>query len=350
MEEKKRVDLQIDNLRPTIVQLDEHSMKIKHSLMFAMIDGKVCNAVTNTTSTQMCYICGASCKDFNDLAKMLTRPVKTEHLEFGISVLHGWIRFFECLLHLAYRLPIKKKQARKNKKNDSGVSDKEKVEETKRIIQAQFRERLGLIVDKPKPGFGNSNDGNTARRFFKNAAVSAEITQLDIQLIQKMHNILIVMSSGYEIDVEKFRSYAIDTAKYFVQLYPWYDMPPSVHKFFIHGPEIIKTALLPIGQLTEEAQEARNKDFKKFREHHSRKCSREKSNCDIFNLLLLSSDPVITSKRKLPKKKLTSLPKEALSLLISPSLQLTTESPMDDDAQVDSDCNDADDTDCSDSD
>lgn len=67
-------------------------MKIKHSLMFAMIDGKVCNAVTNTTSTQMCYICGASCKDFNDIAKMLTRPIKTEHLEFGISDLHGWIR------------------------------------------------------------------------------------------------------------------------------------------------------------------------------------------------------------------------------------------------------------------
>ena len=138
-------------------------MKIERSLMFAMIDGKVCNAVTNTTSTQMCYICGDSCKDFNDLAKMLTRSVKTEHLLFGISVLHGWIRSFECLLHVVYRLPIKKKQARKNY---TGVSDKEKVEETKRTIQAQFRGRLGLIVDKPKPGFGNSNDGNTARRFF----------------------------------------------------------------------------------------------------------------------------------------------------------------------------------------
>lgn len=107
---------------------------------------------------------------------------------------------------------------------------------------------------------------------------------------------------------------------------------------------------MPIGQLTEEAQEARNKDFKKFREHHSRKCSREKSNCDIFNLLLLSSDPVITSKRKLPKKKITSLPKEALNLLIPPSLELISESSMDDDTQVDSDRNDADDTDFSDSD
>ncbi|KAF0705555.1 nucleolar transcription factor 1-A-like [Aphis craccivora] len=65
--------------------------------------------------------------------------------------------------------------------------------------------------------------------------------------------------------------------------------------FFIHGPEIIESALLPIGQLTEEAQEARNKDFKRYREHNSRKCSREKTNLDILNLFLLSSDPVIST-------------------------------------------------------
>lgn len=109
VEEKKRIDDQIKDLQPNIVQLDGHNIKVKHSLIFAMIDGKVCNAVTNTTSTQKCYICGATIKEFNDIAKVLTRPIKTENLEFGISVLHGWIRFFECLLHLAYRLPIQKK-------------------------------------------------------------------------------------------------------------------------------------------------------------------------------------------------------------------------------------------------
>lgn len=72
--------------------------------------------------------------------------------------------------------------------------------------------------------------------------------------------------------------------------------------------------------LTEEAQEARNKDFKKYREQYSRKCSREQSNIDVFNLLLLSSDPIITSKRQLPKKKLQSLPPEALHLLQSPCI------------------------------
>jgi hypothetical protein len=34
-------------------------------------------------------------------------------------------------------------------------------------IQNLFREKLGLLIDIPKPGFGTTNDRNTARRFFK---------------------------------------------------------------------------------------------------------------------------------------------------------------------------------------
>jgi hypothetical protein len=40
-------------------------------------------------------------------------------------------------------------------------------------------------------------------------------------------------------------------------------MPPTVHKLLIHGADIIENEVLPIGQLSEVAQEARNKDFKR---------------------------------------------------------------------------------------
>jgi len=118
-----------------------------------------------------------------------------------------------------------------------------------------------------------------------------------------------------------------------------------MHKFFIHGPEIIESALLPIGQLTEEAQEARNKDFKRYREHNSRKCSREKTNLDILNLFLLSSDPVISSKRKLLKKKTQSMPIEALALLKSPDVRVSLQYAKDTDDDDDDDDNDNDDDD-----
>ena len=81
-------------------------------------------------------------------------------------------------------------------------------------------------------------------------------------------------------------------------------MPTSVHKLLIHGAEIVKYALLPIGQLSEDAQESRNKDIKNFRLHHSRKCSRESNMRDIFNRLLSTSDPFLSSIRKLPRDRL----------------------------------------------
>ena len=34
--------------------------------------------------------------------------VKKEHYGFGLSTLHAWVRFFECMLHISYRLDIKK--------------------------------------------------------------------------------------------------------------------------------------------------------------------------------------------------------------------------------------------------
>jgi len=133
---------------------------------------------------------------------------------------------------------------------------------------------------------------------------------------------MVVAASGHEVNLESFQEYTHETARYFVKLYPWYYMPPTIHKFLIHGTEIISNALLPIGQFSEEAQEARNKDFKKYRECYSRKMDRIQIefNQDILNMFLISSDPIISCKRKLPEKKLNTFPNEALSLLKVPEL------------------------------
>ena len=50
------------------------------------------------------------------------------------------------------------------------------MEKRKKQIQDEFLKQLALRIDFPKPGFGSSNDGNTARRFFDNYEKSAEIT------------------------------------------------------------------------------------------------------------------------------------------------------------------------------
>jgi len=77
------------------------------------------------------------------------------------------------------------------------------LKERKIQIQNSIREKLVLIVDIPKPGFGTSNDGNTARRFFKHSNVSADKTGIDHRLIERF-SILQTLSCGYHLNFEKF--------------------------------------------------------------------------------------------------------------------------------------------------
>ena len=110
--------------------------------------------------------------------------------------------------------------------------------------------------------------------FFSNATCTSDITGVNEELIKRFHVILQTMSCGRKINSTKFGEYARKTAELYVSTYYWYYMPASVHKVLIHGENIVSyNAILSLGQLSEDAQEARNKDYKKFSLHHSRKCS-----------------------------------------------------------------------------
>ncbi|XP_072749999.1 uncharacterized protein [Anoplolepis gracilipes] len=273
-----------------------------------MVDNKICNIMTNMQSSMKCYLCGASPKEINDLNLMKKKIVKDEYFSFGLSSLHCWIRCFECLLHISYRINIKTWAVRSE-------SNKREVEQRKSEIQTAFRTRLGFLIDVVKQGKGTSNDGNTARKFFANPKLSATITGLDENLITRFGVLLQVIASGKRINVSKFESYAFKTAEIYISLYPWYYMPVSVHKLLIHGSEIIKNAIVSIGQLSEDAQEANHKYFRKYRENHSRKMSQEQNNEDIFNNLLIASDPIISNSRKLMEQKKKELTEDAKHLL-----------------------------------
>lgn len=171
---------------------------------------------------------------------------------------------------------------------------------------------MGLILDVPKQGSGNTNDGNTARRFFENPILSSKITGVAKNLIKRFSNLLKAISSGFEINSIKFGEYCKETADLYRKIYNWY---PTIHKLLDHGEIIVSTAILPLGFLSEEVQEARNKDCRYFREHNTRKCSRIATNEDLFKRLLVSSDPYITSLRRIPPKKSKQISADVLNLL-----------------------------------
>ena len=75
-------------------------------------------------------------------------------------------------------------------------------------------------------------------------------------------------------------------------------MPQAIHKLLIHSHQVERVKELPIGMLSEEAQENSNKNFKNFRVNFTRKSSRVLTNTNLMRRLLCFSDPVITSHRK----------------------------------------------------
>ncbi|CAH1955005.1 unnamed protein product [Acanthoscelides obtectus] len=217
---EKEIITKIENLIPIEIKTkEEHSYIIEVDMMLTMLDGSVGNVLSETNSTMKCIICGATPKDMNTLAGINRPP------------------------------------------NVRGPENKAIVEANKKRIQAEFRAKLSLIVDKPKSGYGSSNDGNTARIFFHNPQKSSDITGVDRELIEKFAIILGVLASGCAIDMEKFASLLEEARNLYIHLYKWYNMPNTVHKVLVYGCEIIDAFYLPIGELSEDALEARHKEI-----------------------------------------------------------------------------------------
>lgn len=116
----------------------------------------------------------------NDLSKVSAKPENEDAFQYGLCTLHAWIRFMETVLHISYNLSFKKWSA-------TIPENKIKKEEKKKNVQSRFRNELGLHIDKPRQGAGNSNDGNTARRFFSNYQCTANITGVDEELIKRLY-------------------------------------------------------------------------------------------------------------------------------------------------------------------
>lgn len=295
------IQKEISSLTPVSVEINGQVIKVSFQGQFSMIDGKVANAVTDTTSTWKCNICGKISSQFH--LDSDSTNVNENALQFGISPLHARIRFMEYCLHLAYDLKYRLIPGQENTsvKNNTELSNMRKEE--KKRIQDEFKMQLGLIVDRPLQGYGSSNDGNTARRFFEDPETTSLITGINENLLKRFKIILSVINSKKTINVDKFQIFASETKRNIIDLYPWRPMTPTVHKVLDHGKAIIENSMLPLGELTEEAQEARNRDVKDFRLFNTRKCSKIAQNSDLMEYLIISSDPVLYSIRTkwLPK-------------------------------------------------
>lgn len=194
---------------------------------------------------------------------------------------------------------------------------------------------MGLNIDKPKSGgAGNTNDGNTARRAFEDPDLLAKCLGLDNQLLKNFRTILIALSCHLPIVPALFESLCYRTAEIYVSHYAWFPMSATVHKILIHAADIMKNSILPIGMVGEEASKARNKNYKQYRRDHSRKNNRTANLTDIFNRIMDTSDPIVSSlslDSRLKKKRQLPLPEDVRNLLANPTENLPSNSESADD-------------------
>jgi hypothetical protein len=115
-------------------------------------------------------------------------------------------------------------------------------------------------------------------------------------LVQNLATIWGALSCGFDIDAEKFGQLCEETERIYFDEHNgvgWYSLPPTLHKIFKHGKDIIRECPLPIGLTNEEASEANNKYLRSFRFHHTRKTSWKDGIQDLFHRLMDISDPLI---------------------------------------------------------
>lgn len=313
--EKLRIESEIHNFTPIYAEtLSGQSIVSDPRLYLTIIDGKVFNVVTGTSSQLRCACCGATATEFNKLDVVAAKPVNPETLKYGLSPLHAWIRIFEFLLHLGYKNDpaVMKWRVTKNSPEHAVVEDRKKT------IQKEIRDKMSLLVDVVRPNSGTTNDGNTARTALsdKNRQTFAEILGVDMWLVEDLHTILVALSSGLAIDCVRFDELCKSVATKYVQRYKWFYMTVTLHKILMHGRQVIESSPLPIGMLSEQAGESRNKFWRYDREHHTRKLDRKTTILDLFHRALESSDPYLSShslqNRQKEKK---TLPKKVLNLL-----------------------------------
>lgn len=83
---------QIKCLKKTTLNFIGKEVEINHNLILTMMDGKIYNAITSTSS-QTCYVCRTTPKIMNRLDILIGKEVDT--FRFGLFTLHTWIRFKE---------------------------------------------------------------------------------------------------------------------------------------------------------------------------------------------------------------------------------------------------------------
>ena len=287
----------IDDLQPFLYR----STRVRYKLLCTMIDGKVCNAITETKSTRNCNVCKIGPKGINS---SIVPPI-VHHFEFGLPILHSKVNIMNNILNISYRLPFRSQILT--------VAQKSELKVRENVVKEKLKMELGQLIGFVRQGVGSSSTGNRAKAFFHNFETVSNITGIDLEFLRDISQLLHMLSSHEHTNIDDFRRVAGNALDRYNHLYSWYAMSPTLHKVLVHGADIIsflKDDVPSFGMCSEEPMEGCHKLTKHFRTNCARLSKRQWNTFDIFHRLILESDPKISSKRNAFKTIKISLEKD----------------------------------------
>lgn len=224
------------------------------------VDGKVIQKITKKTkSSQSCPICGltpSQFKSFNKLKKTL--KIQNQYLLLGLTPMHTAIRIFEFFIRLGSKMTIKA--------NTATPKTKQYIKEQEKLICELLKQELGINVNVPKTGgVGNSNTGNIAKTALRNYKTFGRIIGVNPILLKKIWVVLCLLNQPKALDVEKLENYLKEIERMYFKEYSWKYPSVALHRFMHHTADVIRCLPLPPGYFSEQAGEARNKNYRNYR-------------------------------------------------------------------------------------
>ena len=264
-----------------------------------LFDGKAL-AYIHGEASQVCHLCGHGPVDMSIPGKPhpITNPKGKRN---GLTNLHAGPRFMEFCLHISYYLWWLRWSIRYA---DEG--QRQDIDDRKCSVHWVLYFFLGILVDKVKKSGGTSNDGNTARAFFENPELTADLLELPRDFVCSLALLWKIIRSSHEVDLEKVKlavqRFQTSFFTHFRDLtntdrrregITWFYIASSVHRLSEHLVELLEACPFPPGMLSEEGSESNNKIVRFIREHLTRKMSRRQTMEDLNHRLIAMSDPVV---------------------------------------------------------
>ncbi len=194
--EERKLRAQIENLLDlsvSVVGQAKFCLKANAVKVYStMWDGKSCTAKAKTfipderkLASNTCHVCLAPPKDMNN-ADVWKRPLAIpEMIEYSCTAMHMWIRAMEFLFSMSIKTQLYYQFVGQGGQGKVPALTSPDGELIKSGMQARFWQSMGLRLYLVHAGHGGtSNNGNTARKFFKkNPERTAKILDIDVKIV-----------------------------------------------------------------------------------------------------------------------------------------------------------------------